>query len=100
MRGREISDPDDKAFAMRLLCQIGEPYAIAKCQELVADEAQPQARRDEAARALCLSGDARAVDMVVTIYASHKGTHRHLALALALERETAAQAALVLRPAA
>lgn len=95
LRNREITHQEHKAFAMRLLCKIGEPYAIAKCREIVADRNVPQAERDEAARAICRSGDQAAVGLVITTFATQRDTHRHLAVALA-SGEKASQAALAL----
>jgi hypothetical protein len=95
LRNREIASEEDKAFAMRLLCQLGESYAVAKCQEVVANRSRPQPERDKAAHAICCSDDASAVEIVITIYANQKGAHSHLAVVLA-SGDAASEAALAL----
>jgi hypothetical protein len=72
-----------KGFVMRLLCQVGESYAVAKCKQIVSDSRAHPGEREEAARALCRSGDSSAVDIVITSFATQRGTYRHLAVALA-----------------
>jgi hypothetical protein len=95
LRNREIARQEHKSFVMRLLCEIGEPYAIARCRETVANRAVSDAERDAAAVALCRSGDRDGVDLVVTTFTTERGTHRRLAVALATG-ERASQAALAL----
>lgn len=95
LREHELHNDDDRAFAMRLLCQVGESYAIARCQEIVADDRQPYARRIDAASAICRSDDSDAVGLVVATYANDKRTHAYLAASLA-KGEAASQAALAL----
>ncbi|MFB8146619.1 trypsin-like peptidase domain-containing protein [Microbacterium sp. NPDC056003] len=71
------------AFALRTLCQAGEPRAVAACREIVADPSSPTADRDAAARALCSNGDPTSVNIVVRTFSAQRGTHQNLASALA-----------------
>lgn len=95
LRDRELVHPEHKAFAMRLLCEVGEPYAIAKCQQIVADRGASSVERDEAARALCRSGDEAAVELVIATFATRRDAYRHLAIVLC-SGDAASQAAVEL----
>jgi hypothetical protein len=74
---------DDRQAVMRLLCQMGDAYAIAACRAVLEERSTPQWVRDEAARAICRSNDKDAVALVIERYAPRRGGHEHLAIFLA-----------------
>lgn len=94
LQNRELPAPH-KGFAMRLLCQVGEAYAVGKCKQIVSDPNVPESEREEAAVALCRSGDPSAVEIVIDNFSTQRGAYQHLAVALA-RGEVSSQAALEL----
>jgi hypothetical protein len=92
LQNRELPVPH-KGFAMRLLCQVGEAYAVAKCKEIVSNPNVPRSEREEAAVALCGSGDQSAVEAVIESFSTQRSTYQDLAVALA-QGDTSSQAAL------
>ena len=94
LQNRELP-ASHKGFAMRLLCRVGEAYAVGKCKEIVSDLSAPASEREEAAVALCSSGDQSAVEVVIESFATQSGTYQHLAVALA-RGDASSQAALAL----
>ncbi len=92
LQNRELPAPH-KGFAMRLLCRVGEAYAVAKCKQIVSNPKMPKSEREEAAVALCGSGDQSAVEAVIESFSTQRGTYQDLAVALA-QGDISSQAAL------